>query len=83
MAGLGFLAVGAPLTALWNNEADVIAAGRVILAWCAIFQVFDAMAITYSHALRGAGDTKWPALLMAFCCWVVFIGGGLLVVQFA
>lgn len=74
--GLLFLLAGRPLVSLMNNDPAVIHAGGPVLIWAAIFQVFDAMAITYMNALRGAGDTRWPALVMSILCWVVFIGGG-------
>ena len=42
----------------------------------AVFQIFDAFCITYTHALRGAGDTKWPAIAIGACCWGIYILGG-------
>ncbi|MBK9118128.1 MAG: MATE family efflux transporter [Phycisphaerales bacterium] len=79
LVGLLMLLAGGPLTGLLAAGGDpaVISAGRLILVWCAIFQVFDAMAITYINALRGAGDTRWPAIVMGLCCWFIFILGGL------
>lgn len=74
--GLLFLLGGAWIMRLFTDDVEVIRVGRVVLIWAAIFQVFDAMCITYMNALRGAGDTKWPAAMVAFMCWVVFIGGG-------
>lgn len=58
-----------------SGDLDVIAAGAGILIWAAVFQAFDAMSINYIFALRGAGDTKWPSMLVIFHCWVTFIGG--------
>ncbi len=81
MGGMGLLFVlaGGPLMRLMNNEAEVIHLGRLVLLGAAVFQVFDAMCITYINALRGAGDTRWPAVLVFVCCWVLFVGGGLAV----
>ncbi len=76
VAGLLFLLARGPLIALFNADPTVIAAGSVVMIWAAIFQVFDAMGITYMNALRGAGDTRFPAVVMAVCCWGVFVGGG-------
>lgn len=76
LVGLLFWLARRPLIELFNDEPAVVAAGSYVLIWAAVFQVFDAMGITYSSALRGAGDTRWPAMLMAVCCWGVFIGGG-------
>lgn len=80
--GLVFLAAGRPLVDLLSNDADVISVGTGVLVWAAVFQLFDAMGITYVHALRGAGDTRWPAILVIVCNWGVFIVGGYLVSRY-
>ncbi|MCH8807140.1 MAG: MATE family efflux transporter, partial [Planctomycetes bacterium] len=74
--GLLFLLGGYPLMAMLSEDPEVIRVGQHVLIWAAIFQVFDAMGITYMNALRGAGDTRWPAVVVALDCWVLFIGGG-------
>jgi multidrug resistance protein, MATE family len=80
--GVVFLLVGGPLAGLMcfdENAADrvaVIEAARVMLIWVALFQVSDAICIVYSFASRGAGDTRSPAVLFAYCCWGIFICGG-------
>lgn len=66
-----------PLLRFFTGDAEVIAIGGTVLIWCAVFQVFDAMAITYSNALAGAGDTRIPGLALIACSWIVFIGGSL------
>jgi len=76
--GVLFLLLRAPLVRVFNADPTVVAAGSLVLVWAAVFQVFDAMGITYYNALRGAGDTRWPAILLGVCCWGVFIGGGCL-----
>jgi MATE family multidrug resistance protein len=75
--GLLFLVAGRPLMALLSDDPSVIRLGRFVLLGAAVFQVFDAMCITYMNALRGAGDTRWPAVMIFICCWILFIGGGL------
>ena len=74
--GLVFWLLGEPLMRLLSDDPAVIEIGRRVLIWAAVFQVFDAMGITYMNALRGAGDTFWPAVFVGFCCWVIFVGGG-------
>ena len=64
------------LMGLLSSDLEVIAAGSAILIWAAVFQVFDAMSINYIFALRGASDTKWPAIMVIVHCWVTFILGG-------
>ena len=77
--GLLFLLGGRLLIWIFNDDPAVIDAGQWVLIGAAIFQVFDAMCITYTNSLRGAGDTRWPAIAFVVCCWVIFIGGGKLV----
>lgn len=78
-AGLVFLLGRRQLVWLLNQDAGVIEAGSWVLVWAAMFQVFDAMGITFMNALRGAGDTRWPAALALLLCWGLFVGGGCLV----
>ena len=85
LVGLVFLAARFPLMNLMSvdpatgtSDPEVVRLGARILIWAAVFQVFDAAAITYMNALRGAGDTKWPAMMVVLNCWFVFIGGGYL-----
>jgi len=74
--GLALLLLRGPLMWLFNDDPAVIDAGSWVLIWAAIFQVFDAMGITYMNALRGAGDTRWPAVVISTTSWGIFIGGG-------
>ncbi len=68
---------------LLSEDAAVIATGAGILIWAAVFQAFDAMSINYIFALRGAGETKWPSILVIIHCWGIFVGGSLVVQHFA
>ena len=84
--GLVFLFGRAPLMGLLSvdpatslSDPEVVRLGAGLLIWAAVFQVFDAASITYMNALRGAGDTRWPAIMIVLDCWGVFIGGGYLV----
>ncbi len=76
LIGLLLLLARTELTGLMSKDPEVIRLGAGVLIWAAIFQIFDAAQITYVNALRGAGDTKGPAILVAGHCWVVFIAGG-------
>jgi len=62
---------------------QVIAIGAKLLIVAAAFQVFDAMAITLSGALRGAGDTIWPGVVTILLNWVFIIGMGWALVVWA
>ena len=74
--GLLFWLAREPLVSLLNGDPKIIAAGARVMIWVAIFQISDAMCIVHLNALRGAGDTRWPAVAMGVCCWVIFAGGG-------
>ncbi len=54
----------------------IIAIGGRLMIFAAIFQTFDAFGITYSGALRGAGDTVWPGLVAMVYSWVFIVAGG-------
>lgn len=82
LVGLLFLFAREPLIYVFNQDPEVVSVGATILIWAAVFQVFDAMAITYINALRGAGDTRWPSIVMGVACLVLFIGGGWLLSRF-
>lgn len=80
--GVLFIVFGGPMVSLFSNDADVIRIGTVLMAYVAVFQVFDAVAINYSSALRGAGDTRWPAVVCATLSWTIMVGGGTLAARF-
>lgn len=79
IAGIVFWLANKWLIGLFSDDVAVIAAGAGMLIWAAVFQLWDAVGITYMNALRGAGDTRWPAMVVILDCWVVFILGGKLV----
>jgi len=67
---------------VFSRSEEVLAVGASIMILVALFQIFDALNIVYSHALRGAGDTFWQATATAILCLSVFVGGGTLVIHF-
>ena len=67
---------------LFTQDEAIIAAGRTAMLWVAAFQFFDALNVTYSNALQGAGDTAWPSVVNVTISLVVLLGGGLAVVTF-
>jgi MATE family multidrug resistance protein len=66
-----FLLVPEQLTRMYTSDAEVLALARPLLALGAAFQLFDALQIVASGALRGAGDTRWPFLVQTGLAWVV------------
>ena len=56
--GLLFVFLPVPIMKLFSNEPELIAAGVPILRLMGLVQVIDAVGLTLSGALRGAGATK-------------------------
>lgn len=81
--GLVFWLARVPLVRLFNDNPEVLALGGSVMIWCAAFQLFDAMSITFSSALRGAGDTRVPGLYILAYSWGVFVGGGWCIARLA
>ncbi|MFM9994633.1 MAG: MATE family efflux transporter [Phycisphaerales bacterium] len=61
--------------------ARVVALGSTFLIATATFQLFDAIAMTLSGALRGAGDTVVPGVFTLGLSWLVIVGGGTAMVR--
>ncbi|MCP4589752.1 MAG: MATE family efflux transporter [bacterium] len=71
-----YLLRGSWLISLLSDNPEVIRIGGGVMICAAIFQLFDGLGITYTNALRGAGDTFWPSALFVVSHWVILIGGG-------
>jgi MATE family multidrug resistance protein len=56
-----------------HKPPEIITLGAQALILAAIFQVFDAMGIIFSSALKGAGDTRFPAIMSVIYGWVLFL----------
>lgn len=94
--GLGYMALCALVFVIWRDElinvfinretasderTALIAIGAQIMIAAAVFQVFDAVGIVMSGALRGAGDTVWPGVLTIILSWGCIVGFGLLIIE--
>ena len=66
---------------IFSDDEAVIALGSQLFIFAAVFQLFDAAAITYSNALRGAGDTRWPAVVGVALNWIILICGSVWVIR--
>jgi multidrug resistance protein, MATE family len=76
--GLVLALAGGPLASLFIPASDPQAAEVIRLAaWLAIiaacYQVFDGLYIGSVFCLRGAGDTRVPAILLLLLSWGVFV----------
>lgn len=65
-----------------EEAARVLRIGSMIMICAAVFQIFDALGIAMTGALRGAGDTVVPGVLTAVYAWTVLLGGGWLIVTY-
>lgn len=90
ICGVLFLVLGKQMVGVFldrnitpEDEALIVSLGSKFLIATAAFQIFDAVAMTLSHALRGAGDTVWPGIVTLVVAWTVLVGGGLAMVRFA
>ncbi len=77
-----YLIAGGWLVTWLTDDPEVIQVARRVLVCMAVFQVFDATQFTFGNALRGAGDTFVPALLMLACSVGIMLGGGYLVATY-
>lgn len=73
MASFGVVFLLLPEGLLWpfGLEEDVVEIARGLLVVAAIFQIFDAVAMTSLNALKGAGDTRFTMLVGVFSAWFV------------
>lgn len=86
--GLLFLVIPVQIMGLFSQQPDLIAAGVPILRLMGLVQIIDAVGLTLSGALRGAGATKAVMLVDVFSgfllmpplAWLfgIYFGWGLL-----
>lgn len=71
--GLCFALFRETVMGLFNSDPAVIATGSTLLLIAACFQVFDAIGITITGVLRGAGDTRFPMYAQLGAGWLIFV----------
>lgn len=78
-----FVVLREPMIALFlggdvdpEQYRDIIDIGTNLMIVMSICQALDALGITYSGALRGAGDVIWPGVFIAVSSWTLIIGLG-------
>ena len=72
LMGVFFFAFRFSLIGVFSSEPVVIRLGANVLLCAVAFQLFDGLGITFFGALRGAGDTHWPAGFTVVVLIVVF-----------
>lgn len=73
---------GGELIGWFNRDEEVMRIGAQVMLCAAVFQLFDAVGMAYSGALRGAGDTFVPSLFFVISTWVVILGGGYVAIEY-
>lgn len=88
LCAVAFVVFREPLIAMFINaetppetRAELLRLGGWMLIGAAVFQVFDALAIITSAALRGAGDTVWPGVVTVILSWTLIVGVGLALIR--
>ena len=82
--GLIFAVFGSTMIrVVFKQPPDVVALGHTLLILAAIFQAFDAVNITVMGALRGAGDTRWIAVVMFLFAYFFFLPLAIVLAFFA
>jgi MATE family multidrug resistance protein len=80
--GAGFYLFRHDIIRIWGLNGTASAIGAKLLVCAAIFQIFDAVLITYNGALRGAGDTLWLGFITTIgAVLILALGGGIIVVK--
>lgn len=76
LIGLCYLSFPGPIFDLFTVDGDdhdaLLAMGTLVLSMSALWQLFDAVGMTLSEALRAAGDTTWCMWARLFFAWAVF-----------
>lgn len=71
VSGLLFLALARPLALLYNRETAVVATAAALIPIAGFFQVFDGVQCVATGVLRGAGETRVPAVANLVGYWAV------------
>ncbi|WKW12344.1 MATE family efflux transporter [Pseudogemmatithrix spongiicola] len=87
VVGVGFMALCAiafalvpeSLAGLYSRDAATFALAATLIPVAAVFQVFDGTQVISASILRGAGDTRVPAILHGLSFWAVGIPLGALI----
>jgi multidrug resistance protein, MATE family len=89
LCGICFFVFRQPMVRLFIEDGTkpddvelLVALGGKFLIATAAFQLFDAIAMTLSGALRGAGDTVWIGIVTVGLSWGIIVLGGLAFARF-
>jgi MATE family multidrug resistance protein len=66
-----FVAFSVDGSAAAESLQRLLPTATILLQFVAVYSVFDALAVVFASALRGAGDTLFPMLITMFSSWFV------------
>jgi putative MATE family efflux protein len=58
---------------VFTLDPEVVEVGARLFIYAAVFQFFDGLGISCTGVIRGAGDTRWPMVLMVVLGFGIFI----------
>ncbi|MFA5239347.1 MAG: MATE family efflux transporter [Phycisphaerae bacterium] len=83
LVGFCFFIFRNNLMTFWApDDKEVVRIGINIFIFAAVFQIFDGILIIYYHALCGAGDTLWLAIVEALGSTIIMGLGGFCMLTF-
>ena len=83
LSGATFMLFPEPLASLYTDDAAVIGMASTLLPIAGLFQVFDGTQAVGAGVLRGAGDTRVPAIISFIGFWVLGLPAGCLLAYVA
>ena len=78
---LPFFLLANPETSGGADIASLVKTAASLLNFVAAYSVFDALAVVFSSALRGAGDTVFPMVITLFSSWLIMVVPALIIIQ--
>jgi MATE family multidrug resistance protein len=76
-----FFLLANPETSGGTDIAALAKTAAYLLNFVAAYSVFDALAVVFSSALRGAGDTVFPMFITLFSSWMIMVVPALLIIR--
>jgi len=73
MMAVIFTATGDNIASIFIEDAAVVATVGLVMPVAAAFQIFDGVQASAFGVLRGAGDTRWPAMINLLGYWIIGI----------
>jgi MATE family multidrug resistance protein len=79
--GILFFLFRHQLMQLFTSDPQVLRIGAMLLIFAAVYQLADALYVSYTGALRGAGDTFIPAVATAVLNWSMTVALGFVIAK--